>query len=52
MIYVMFNIGFAILIKGADLLVDGASSVGKKFNLSSLVIGLTIVSFGTSLPEL
>jgi len=52
MIYVMFVLGFAALIKGADLLVDGASSIGVKFKLSSLVIGLTIVSFGTSLPEL
>ena len=40
------------MIKGADLLVDGATSIGKKFNVSSIVIGLTIVSFGTSLPEL
>ena len=52
MIYVLFILGFVILIKGADLLVDGASSIGKKFKLSSLIIGLTIVSFGTSLPEL
>ena len=52
MIYVLFVIGFVILIKGADLLVDGASSIGKRLNLSSIVIGLTIVSFGTSLPEL
>ena len=52
MIYVFFVIGFIILIKGADLLVDGASSIGKRLNLPSIVIGLTIVSFGTSLPEL
>ncbi|MCF6353057.1 MAG: calcium/sodium antiporter [Cyclobacteriaceae bacterium] len=52
MIYVLFVIGFVILIKGADLLVDGASSIGKRLNLPSIVIGLTIVSFGTSLPEL
>ena len=52
MIYVLFILGFVILIKGADLLVDGASSIGNKFKLSSLIIGLTIVSFGTSLPEL
>ncbi len=45
-------IGFAILIKGADLLVEGASSIAKKFNVSELVIGLTIVAFGTSAPEL
>lgn len=48
----LFVVGFVILIKGADLLVDGASSIAKKFNISDLVIGLTIVSFGTSAPEL
>ncbi len=50
--YVLFVVGFFILIKGADLLVDGASSIAKKFKISSLVIGLTIVAFGTSAPEL
>lgn len=49
--YVLFVIGFFLLIKGADLLVDGASSVAKKLKVSSLVIGLTIVAFGTSAPE-
>jgi len=49
--YVLFVIGFVILIKGADLLVDGAASIAKKFNISSIVIGLTIVAFGTSAPE-
>lgn len=49
--YVLFIIGFVILIKGADLLVDGAASIAKKFNISSIVIGLTIVAFGTSAPE-
>jgi cation:H+ antiporter len=44
--------GFAILIKGADFLVDGASSAAKKFGISDLAIGLTVVAFGTSLPEL
>lgn len=44
--------GFIILIKGADFLVDGASAVAKKFNISDIIIGLTIVSFGTSAPEL
>ncbi|MEM6526309.1 MAG: calcium/sodium antiporter, partial [Bacteroidota bacterium] len=52
LVYILFVVGFVILIKGADLLVDGASSIGKKYNVSSIVIGLTIVSFGTSLPEL
>src|SRR6187399_1728414 len=45
-------VGFAILIKGADFLVNGASSVAKKFNISNLAIGLTVVAFGTSMPEL
>ena len=52
MIYLLFAIGFVLLIKGADYLVDGASSIAKKFKISSLVIGLTIVAFGTSAPEL
>ncbi|MEQ8548508.1 MAG: calcium/sodium antiporter [Cyclobacteriaceae bacterium] len=52
MIYILFVIGFVLLIKGADLLVDGASAIAKKYNISELVIGLTIVSFGTSMPEL
>ena len=45
-------IGFASLIFGANWLVDGASSLAKKNNVSDLVIGLTIVAFGTSAPEL
>lgn len=45
-------IGFAVLIKGADFLVAGGSSVARKFNISNLAIGLTIVAFGTSAPEL
>ncbi len=44
--------GFVILIIGANLLVDGASSLAKRFNVSNLVIGLTVVAFGTSAPEL
>jgi len=44
--------GFALLIKGADFLVEGSSSVAKKHGISNLVIGLTIVAFGTSAPEL
>jgi len=53
MILMFFLIlGFALLIKGADLLVDGASSIAKKLKVSDLVIGLTVVAFGTSTPEL
>lgn len=43
--------GFIVLIKGADFLVNGASSLAKKFNVSNLAIGLTVVAFGTSTPE-
>lgn len=50
--YVLFIIGFVLLIKGADLLVDGASSIAARLNVSDLVIGLTVVAFGTSTPEL
>lgn len=50
--YLLLIIGFAGLIKGADWLVDGASNVAHRFGVSHLVIGLTIVSFGTSLPEI
>ena len=45
-------VGFILLIKGADFLVYGASSVAKKFHIPEIIIGLTIVSIGTSLPEL
>ncbi|MFN7491341.1 MAG: calcium/sodium antiporter [Cyclobacteriaceae bacterium] len=44
--------GFAVLIKGADFLVNGASSAAKKYGISNLAIGLTVVAFGTSMPEL
>ena len=49
--YILFIIGFFLLIKGADLLVDGSASIAKKLKISSIVIGLTIVAFGTSAPE-
>ncbi len=45
-------LGFGILIKGADFLVNGASSAAKKYGISNLAIGLTVVAFGTSMPEL
>ena len=50
--YILFVVGFVILIKGADFLVDGASSIARRFNVSDLVVGLTVVAFGTSSPEL
>ena len=50
--YIFFILGFFILIKGADILINGSVSVAKKFKISSIVIGLTIVAFGTSMPEL
>lgn len=49
---VFMIIGFILLVKGADLLVDGGSNIAKKFHIPELVIGLTIVSVGTSMPEL
>lgn len=45
-------VGFLLLVKGADYFVDGASSIAKKLRIPSFVIGLTIVAFGTSAPEL
>ena len=47
-----FVVGLLLIMKGADWLTDGASSIARKFNISTLVIGLTIVAFGTSAPEL
>ena len=44
-------VGFALLVKGADLFVDGASGIAKKFGISELILGLTIVAMGTSAPE-
>ncbi len=44
-------VGFVLLVKGADWLVKGAGSIARSFNISDLVIGLTIVAFGTSAPE-
>ena len=44
-------LGFVILLLGAEGLVDGASSLAKRLGVSDLMIGLTIVAFGTSMPE-
>ncbi len=48
---ILLIIGFIILIKGADLFVDGASGIAGNFKVSKILIGLTIVAFGTSAPE-
>lgn len=48
---ILLIVGFVILIKGADIFVDGASSLAQNFKLSKMLIGLTIVAFGTSAPE-
>ena len=48
---VLLILGFALLVKGADWFVDGSSSVAKLLKIPSVIIGLTIVSIGTSLPE-
>ena len=51
MTYVLLIAGFILLIKGADYFVDGASSIAGKLHISPLIVGLTIVSLGTSAPE-
>lgn len=50
--FLLLGVGFFVLIKGADWLVGGASSLAKRYNVSELAIGLTVVAFGTSAPEL
>ena len=49
---ILLLVGFVALIKGADIFVDASSSIAKKFNIPSIIIGMTIVAMGTSLPEL
>ncbi|PGT82430.1 MULTISPECIES: calcium/sodium antiporter [Bacillaceae] len=51
MSYLLLIVGIALLIKGADFFVDGASSIARALHVSPLLIGLTIVAFGTSSPE-
>lgn len=48
---ILLGIGFVVLIKGADFFVDGASGIAANFKVSKMLIGLTIVAFGTSAPE-
>ncbi|MBN1359050.1 MAG: calcium/sodium antiporter [Sedimentisphaerales bacterium] len=50
--YVLMPVGFVLVIKGADLFVNAASALARRLGISDLVIGLTVVAFGTSLPEL
>lgn len=49
--YIYLIVGFVLLIKGADFFVEGSSSVAKKLRVPSIIIGMTIVAMGTSLPE-
>lgn len=51
MTYIWLLVGFILLIKGADLFVNGSSGIAKIFHVPSIIIGLTIVAMGTSLPE-
>lgn len=51
MVYILLIVSFAILIKGADIFIEGASAVAKVFKIPELIIGIVIVGFGTSLPE-
>lgn len=51
MAYLLLIIGFLLLIKGADMFVDGSSKLAKAYNIPPIIIGLTIVAFGTSTPE-
>lgn len=50
--FILLIIGFILLIKGADIFIDGASSTAQNFKVSKMLIGLTIVAFGTGAPEL
>lgn len=50
-VILLLVVGFVLLVKGADWFVEGSSSLAKRFNVPSIIIGLTIVAMGTSLPE-
>lgn len=50
--FLLIGVGFVLLIKGADFLVNGASSLAKRYHISDIAIGLTVVAMGTSAPEL
>ena len=51
MCYLLLIIGFFLLIKGADMFVEGSSNIAKFLKVPSIIIGLTLVAFGTSAPE-
>lgn len=51
-VYILFVVGFVLLIKGADWLIDGAVSIAQRLKVPDLVVGLTVVAFGTSAPEM
>lgn len=51
MVYLLLILGFVLLIKGADFFVEGSSSVAKLLKVPTIIIGLTVVAFGTSMPE-
>ena len=50
--YILLLVGFVCLIKGADVFVESSSNVARKFNIPSIIIGMTIIAMGTSAPEL
>ena len=50
--FLLLIVGLAMVVYGANVLVDGASSLAKKYQIPNIVIGLTVVAFGTSAPEL
>ena len=50
--YILFFLGIFLLIKSAGWIIEGSVSLAKKLKVSALIIGLTVVAFGTSLPEL
>ncbi|MBW6500477.1 MAG: calcium/sodium antiporter [Bacteroidales bacterium] len=49
--YLIFILGFVVLITGANMLIDGSASIARKLSISNIAIGLTVVAFGTSAPE-
>ncbi len=51
-IYLFFALGFLLLVKGADWLIDGSVSLARRWQISEMIVGLTVIAFGTSAPEL